>query len=108
MYDRGVTRRSGRNPDPVRVAAAQIGGTAERCVIGHGLTDDQALVEFGTCLAPLSPPQRQGALDYATARFVDEPTDTAAAIVALLARAGANLDTGWAIHHERGSGFVIR
>ena len=103
-----MTRRSGRNPDPVRVAAAQIGGTAERCVIGRGLADDQALVEFGTDLAALSPSQRQAALDYATARFVDETTGVAAAIVALLTRAGANLDTAWAIHRERGSGFVIR
>jgi hypothetical protein len=103
-----MSRRSGRNPDPVRVVAAQLGGTAERCVIGGGLTDDQALVEFGTDLGPLSPAQRQAALDYATARYVEAGTDVAAAIAALLERAGADLERARAIHDERGSGFVIR
>jgi hypothetical protein len=108
LYDEQMTRRSGRNPDPARVVAAQLGGTAERCIIGHGLTDDQALLDFGACLGPLSPSQRQLALDYATARYVDDEADPAKAIVLLLARAGANLDRARAIHRERGNGFVVR
>ena len=90
------------------MVAAQISGTAERCIIGAGMTEDQALVEFGTDLAPLSPAQRQAALDYATARYVEAGTDVAATIAALLARAGADLDRARAIHCERGSGFVVR
>ena len=103
-----MTRRSGRNPDPTRVVAAQLGGTAERCVIGRGLTDDRALVEFGECLGPLPPRERQQALDYATARYIDGHTDTAKAIVLLLARAGADLDHARAIHRERGNSFIVR
>jgi hypothetical protein len=97
MYDSLVTRRSGRNANAVRVIAAQLGGTAERYVTGSGLTDDQALVEFGASLGPLAPAQRQEALDYATARYVDDPTAAAAAITALLVRAGADLDGARAI-----------
>jgi hypothetical protein len=85
-----VTRRSGRHPNQIRVVAAQLSGTAERCVIGRGLTHDQALLEFGECLGPLPPRDRQQALDYATARYVDGHTDASDAIVRLLVRAGAN------------------
>ena len=91
-----MARRTRRNPEPIQVVATQLGGAAERCVI-RGPTEDQTLVEFGTNLAALSPAQRKSALDYATARYVDETTYAAAEIAALLARAGADLARAEAI-----------
>jgi len=77
-------------------------------VIGRGLTDDQALVEVGACLASLSSMECQEALSYACARYVSETADPAVAITELLRRAGADLDRARTIHAERGEGFLIR
>jgi hypothetical protein len=75
---------------------------------GNALTDDQALVEFGASLAPLSAAQRQPAFDYATARYIDDPTAAATTNTALLARAGADLGRARAIKTQSGSSFLVR
>jgi hypothetical protein len=91
------------------VAAAQISGTAERCVIGRSLTEDQALVEIGEALAAIGPGQpRRKALAYAVARYVDDTTDAATAITTLLERAGADIDQARTIRAQRGISFLIR
>src|SRR5262249_44629127 len=108
MYDPTVGRGR-RHPDLVRIVAAQISGIAERCVIVHGLTEDQALVEIGEALAAIGPgQQRREALAYAVARYVDETTTAAAVVASLLQRAGADLDLARIIRTKPRSSFLMR
>jgi len=66
-----MVRCSGRNSDPVLVAAAGIGGCAERCAVDRRDTEDTVLAEIAELVAALPAVKRQQALDQAAARCVD-------------------------------------
>ena len=109
-YDKTVARRSGRSSDPVRVAAAGIGGCAERCAMDGRDTEDNVRAEIVDILGRLPKEQRQPALDVAAARYVDGTAYRHAECAALLERAGANLVRAREIRTERAGhhGFTIR
>lgn len=94
------------------MAAAGVGGVSERATIGHGLTDDEALVEIAEILEPLLSAQRQSALDYALSRYLGDPTAEAdaEAVAVLLVRAGAHPERARAIQAAHGTcdGFVVK
>jgi hypothetical protein len=97
LYDDHMTRRTGRHPDPVRVVAAMVGAVAERCVIGQRITDGEALAEIAECLTQLPREKRTDALTRAAAGYVDDDRHRSDDVLALLVRAGADLETAQAM-----------
>lgn len=90
-YDRPMAS-SRRTPDPQRIAVAQISGTIERCVVAHGITEDQALVDIGAALGPIAEFGRPHVLAEAAASYVDSDQAWERSALQLLVRAGADVD----------------
>jgi len=95
----------------VLVAAAGLGGCAERCVIGGRDPEEAVLAEMAKILASLPKDSRALALaEAATGYVVDDPTRPSnAGCAALLERAGADLDWARRIREERRGrhGFTV-
>jgi hypothetical protein len=96
----------GRRSDPIRVAAAAISGVAERVALLGRTPDAEALVEIRENLARLPADRRQAALDEAAAAFIDSERPGAVrwlpVALALLARAGADLERAKVLRAARG------
>jgi hypothetical protein len=100
--------RMARNTDPLRIASARITGTVKACIVAHRLTQDQALVHIGSALGSVSELRWGEVLSDAAAGYVDSDESWREPALALLVRAGADLDRARAIKAARGSNRLAR
>ena len=84
-----------------------VGGVAERCVIGRGITVDEALAEIGECLAQLPRERRAAAVTHAAVGYVNSGRHGAAAVLQLLVRAGADPDRARELAVQPRHGFQV-
>ena len=80
----------------------------QRCVVAHGLTEDAALVEIGAALAAVPEVAWSAVLARAAASYVDSPDAWRQAALALLVRAGADVERARALKAQPANSFLIR